>query len=151
MINPQYFLMFILIFVSSSSHASLLFSEYVEGSSSNKALEIFNTGTTIDFNSGSYAVEIYSNGSSTPRYSINLVGIVEQNSTFVIGHSSADSAIHAVANLLTGSLSFNGDDAISLIYNGAIIDRIGQVGIDPGTEWGSGLLSTQNNTLRRGH
>jgi predicted extracellular nuclease/Ca2+-binding RTX toxin-like protein len=26
---------------------------------------------------------------------------------------------------------------------------IGQIGFDPGTEWGSGLISTQNNTLRR--
>ena len=30
-----------------------------------------------------------------------------------------------------------------------MIDVIGQVGFDPGTEWGTGLTSTQDNTLRR--
>ena len=29
------------------------------------------------------------------------------------------------------------------------IDSIGQVGVDPGTEWGTGLTSTADNTLRR--
>ncbi|NJN94859.1 MAG: CehA/McbA family metallohydrolase [Anaerolineales bacterium] len=33
--------------------------------------------------------------------------------------------------------------------NGVIIDVIGQIGVDPGTEWGSGLTSTADNTLRR--
>ena len=31
----------------------------------------------------------------------------------------------------------------------AVVDSIGQVGFDPGTEWGSGLTSTADNTLRR--
>ena len=30
-----------------------------------------------------------------------------------------------------------------------VIDSIGQVGNDPGTEWGTGLTSTADNTLRR--
>ena len=30
-----------------------------------------------------------------------------------------------------------------------VIDVIGQVGVDPGTEWGTGLTSTMDNTLRR--
>jgi hypothetical protein len=30
-----------------------------------------------------------------------------------------------------------------------IVDVIGQIGFDPGTEWGSGLVSTADNTLRR--
>ena len=30
-----------------------------------------------------------------------------------------------------------------------MIDVIGQIGFDPGSEWGSGLISTQDNTLRR--
>ena len=30
-----------------------------------------------------------------------------------------------------------------------MIDAIGQIGIDPGAEWGSGLASTADNTLRR--
>jgi hypothetical protein len=30
-----------------------------------------------------------------------------------------------------------------------VIDVIGQIGTDPGTEWGTGLASTADNTLRR--
>ena len=30
-----------------------------------------------------------------------------------------------------------------------MLDSIGQVGVDPGTEWGTGLTSTADNTLRR--
>ena len=30
-----------------------------------------------------------------------------------------------------------------------MLDSLGQVGVDPGSEWGSGLLSTADNTLRR--
>ena len=36
-----------------------------------------------------------------------------------------------------------------LVANGETLDSIGQIGTDPGSAWGSGLLSTQNNTLRR--
>ena len=46
----------------------------------------------------------------------------------------------------------NGDDAIVLRSGGAagpVVDSFGQVGVDPGTEWGSGLTSTADNTLRR--
>ena len=32
---------------------------------------------------------------------------------------------------------------------GTVLDVVGQIGFDPGTEWGSGLASTQDNTLRR--
>ncbi len=32
---------------------------------------------------------------------------------------------------------------------GSVVDRIGQVGFDPGSEWGSGDVSTADNTLRR--
>ena len=32
---------------------------------------------------------------------------------------------------------------------GPVVDSIGQVGVDPGTEWGTGLTSTADNTLRR--
>lgn len=138
----------VLVF-SCSANATLLFSEYVEGSSYNKALELYNTGEIIDFSMDNYVVDIYTNGSTAPRYSINLSGVIDQNGTFVIGHTSADGAITSIADMLSGSLSFNGDDAITLSYNGAIVDRIGQIGVDPGSEWGTGNTSTQNQTLRR--
>ena len=44
---------------------------------------------------------------------------------------------------------FNGDDAIAVSIGGTNIDVVGQIGVDPGNEWGAGLASTQDNTLRR--
>ncbi|MGD8559405.1 MAG: lamin tail domain-containing protein [Gammaproteobacteria bacterium] len=140
---------FLLCCTTAPAFATLIFSEYVEGSSYNKAVEIFNTGTDVDLDSDDYAVEIYSNGSLTASYSFNLSGTMLPGSTYVITHSRADSALQTQANLLTGSLNFNGDDAIVLLQNGNVLDRIGQVGVDPGSAWGNGAVSTQNHTLRR--
>lgn len=45
---------------------------------------------------------------------------------------------------------FNGNDAIELVRGtGILVDSIGRVGFDPGSQWGSGLASTADNTLRR--
>jgi len=139
----------VVVFLSTSVNATLIFSEYVEGSSYNKALEIYNLGSTVDFGSDTYAIEIYANGSETPSYSLNLTGMLAENSAFVVGNSRAGESILSVANQLSGSLNFNGDDAVVLMHNGSILDRIGQVGFDPGAEWGAGVTSTQDNTLRR--
>ena len=38
---------------------------------------------------------------------------------------------------------------MALTHSGVAIDIIGQIGFDPGTEWGTGLTSTRDNTLRR--
>jgi hypothetical protein len=42
-----------------------------------------------------------------------------------------------------------GNDAVVLRKGGQVVDSIGQVGFDPGTEWGTGMASTMDNTLRR--
>lgn len=149
MISIRVLLSASLLFAATSTQANLIFSEYVEGSSFNKAIELFNSGDAVNFDADSYAVEIYSNGASTASSTINLSGVLAQNATFVIGHSRATGTIQSVANQLSGSLNFNGDDAIALTRNGIIVDSFGQFGFDPGSEWGSGLISTQNNTLRR--
>ncbi len=44
---------------------------------------------------------------------------------------------------------FNGDDLITLTQNNQVIDSIGQFGVDPGSQWGNGEISTKDNTLRR--
>ena len=44
---------------------------------------------------------------------------------------------------------FNGDDALVLYRGSEIIDSFGQVGVDPGTAWVSGNVSTLDMTLRR--
>jgi hypothetical protein len=130
----------------------LFFSEYIEGSSNNKALEIYNgTGAAIDLAAAGYVVQLYFNGSTTPT-TFNLTGTVANGDVFVFAQSNASAAILAQADQTSGAGLFNGDDAIVLRKggtSGTIVDAIGQIGFDPGTEWGTGLTSTADNTLRR--
>lgn len=128
--------------------AEVYFSEYIEGSSNNKALEIYNSGaSSIDLSS--YKVEIYFNGSNSTGLTINLNGNIPANGVFVLAHGSANTTILANANQTNSAGWFNGDDAIVLKNGSTVLDHIGQIGVDPGTEWGTGFTSTADNTLRR--
>jgi predicted extracellular nuclease len=131
--------------------SELFFSEYIEGSSNNKALEIYNgTGAAVDLAAGGYAIKMYFNGAATANLTINLTGTVADGAVWVVAHPSANAAILAKANQLSSNSGwYNGDDAVVLVKGDSVIDSIGQVGVDPGTEWGSGLTSTADNTLRR--
>jgi predicted extracellular nuclease len=129
---------------------SLIISEYVEGSSLNKAIELYNpTNAAIDLDTG-FVLEVYFNGNASAGTTLNLSGLVAPGTTFVVSEDSADPAVLAVADQTTNDTLFNGDDAVVLRDNGGnVLDIIGQIGFDPGTEWGSGLTSTANNTLIR--
>jgi endonuclease G len=131
----------------------LFFSEYIEGSSNNKALEIYNgTGSAVNLATGGYVVQMYFNGATTVGTSISLTGTIASGDVFVLAQSNANSVILAQADQTSNSNWFNGDDAIVLRKGGTsgqVVDSIGQVGFDPGTQWGAGLTSTEDNTLRR--
>jgi hypothetical protein len=128
----------------------LFFSEYIEGSSNNKALEIYNgTGATVDLTAGGYNVQMYFNGSVTPTLTISLTGTIANGDVFVLAHSGANATILAQADQTNGAGWYNGDDVVVLRKSTTVIDVIGQVGFDPGTEWGSDVTSTADNTLRR--
>ncbi len=132
--------------------ADILISEYVEGSSNNKAIELYNpTDSVIDLAADNYTIELYSNGASSPSQTLNLTGTIASKEVFVITRSNADAAIQAVADITDADsvINFNGDDAIVIRKNSTVVDVIGQIGFDPGSEWGSGDTSTQNNSIRR--
>ncbi len=126
----------------------LFISEYVEGTSNNKAVEIYNPSiSAVNLGTGGYILEVYSNGASTPGTRITLNGTVAAGGTFVIKNSSASASIPAQQT--SGSLTFNGDDAVVLKKGTAIVDVIGQIGVDPGTAWVANGVSTLDRTLRR--
>lgn len=132
-----------------TAHASGIFiSEYVEGSSYNKAIEIYNgTGTPVDLSA--YELQFFFNGNAAAGRTIALSGTLAAGDVYVVTHSSASTALKAAADLTSGGSWYNGDDAVALLFGGATIDVIGQIGMDPGSEWGSGLTSTMDNTLQR--
>ena len=107
----------------------LIISEYIEGSSFNKAIEIYNgTGKAIDLSN--YTLELYSNGASTATNSLKLSGTLENGDVYVIYHKDASEAIKGVGDLENSSvINFNGDDPLVLKNGDTIVDSIGQVGV----------------------
>lgn len=136
--------------VQAAPPTELFFSEYIKGSSNNKALEIYNgTGAVVNLASGGYNLQMYNNGSSSASVSFNLTGVVTDGDVYVVAHASANPTILAQADQTNGAGWYNGNDAVVLRKGTTIVDVIGQIGFNPGTEWGSGLVSTADNTLRR--
>ncbi len=134
----------------------LIISEYGEGSSYNKYLEIYNgTGEQVDLSQ--YRIGLIYNGGDWTESSIAFPdgAVIPDGSTYVIVNSSADAALLAKADYTTGALSFNGDDAVALqkLVNGVWvnIDQIGEAGADPGTAWDvAGVVNaTADHTLIR--
>ena len=131
--------------------SDLFFSEYVEGSSYNKYLEIFN-GTGQFVNLSDYQVLIFSNGNADendPNYSIDLGDVNLTNGTvYTLGNNRGS----LYAPIISASaVNFNGDDAIVLkkISTGQYIDVIGCIGDDPGSCWSDGDYTTVDKTLVR--
>ncbi|WP_226580912.1 cell wall-binding repeat-containing protein [Halobacillus litoralis] len=113
------------------SSDTLLISEYVEGSSYNKALELYNgSGSQLDLSE--YTIEVYSNGSSESSGTFELEGTLADGEVFVIANDGAGEVVKAAADLLTTDsvVNFNGNDALVLKHNGEIVDSLGQVGSD---------------------
>ncbi|WP_370087876.1 endonuclease [Ekhidna sp.] len=112
---------------SGGSATELLFSEYVEGSSYNKAIEIANF-TGEDVNLSGYVVKKQTNGSGAWSAGIALSGTLVNGDVYVLAHSSASSAVLAQADFTSSSteLNFNGNDALSLHKDGVMIDAIGE-------------------------
>lgn len=126
------------------------FSEYIEGSGNNKCLEIYNpTASPIDLAAGGYKIEMYFNGGSGIGLTINLDGIIQPGDVYVVCNSGATSDFTSQADQIGSGGWFNGDDAIVLRNNLAILDVIGQIGVDPGAAWSGSGVSTVDQTLRR--
>ena len=150
----------------------LFFSEYIEGNSNNKAVEIYNpTDAPIDLSS--YSIERYSNGSSSISDDMNLSGTINPGQTWVVTNSDTNSAnefgyimveLYNMADqwapTYPSPLYMNGNDAMTLSKNGSIVDIIGKIGEDPGDAWtddatsgftdgNGGAWWTKNHTLVR--
>ncbi len=104
----------------------LIISEYIEGSSYNKGIEIANfTGASI--NLANYSLQKQTNGSGSWSSQLTLSGTILNGDVFVVVHSSADAAMQAEADLVTSSsfITFNGNDAVGLFKSGSLLDVVG--------------------------
>lgn len=155
--------------------SDLFFSEYVEGSSQNKALEVYNpTNKTIDLKN--YVIKRYSNGSSTPTQSFFFKNDVTKSShtigaykTVVVTNGQivqsdfgkVSDTLYALGNYHgTGNhddcpFYFNGNDAMTLEkLDGTAVDLIGVVGLGSKIEkaegWGPATDTTINYNTANG-
>ena len=82
-----------------SGCSDFFFSEYVEGSSNNKALEIYNPTSTLK-SIGGYSITLFSNGAttSTNTFTFPAGTYLQPFGTYVIGHSSAASGIISISD-----------------------------------------------------
>jgi len=125
--------------------ATLFFSEYVEGSSSNKALEISTARRSV---LDGCKVGAYFNGKKEASVIALLSGSLEPGQVLTLCTSTLKTQLGAVCGQV-GNLTFNGNDAVAISCDGKILDVIGQIGLDPGVAWGSGNITTADHTLRR--
>jgi predicted extracellular nuclease len=136
----------------------LFFSEYAEGSSSNKYLEIYNpTADTVDL--AGYAYPNTTNGAdSIGNYdywnAFDSAASIAPGDVYVIAHGSSDPIILAEADETHNYLS-SGDDGYALVFGSAssyiILDIIGDFNADPGSGWSVAGVSngTKDHTLVR--
>jgi hypothetical protein len=136
------------------------FSEYIEGSAQNKALEIYNgTGETINLNN--YRIGQSVNGGGWAFYhTFPQDATVADGDVWVITTDQADPALQAVADEILAYPSathHNGNDARSLEVTAdggatwTILDVIGNPDEDPGDGWAvAGVAAaTKDHTLVR--
>jgi hypothetical protein len=150
--------------------SELFISEYVEGWSNNKALEIYNpTGASIDLSD--YMVIRYSNGSTTATAAnaVQLTGTIGANDVYVAVIEKLDTAgtgqdapvwddLQAVADGFycpdyntSNAFYWNGNDAVVLakgtvanIGSSLLVDYIGKIGEDPDNNLCSEIAANPN-------
>lgn len=124
---------------------ALIISEYVEGSSSNKYIEIANiSDKTVDL--ASYSLVLYSNGNTSPQTTVALKGTLEPGAVKVYNGEDAALALPAgVESELNLAVNFNGDDAIVLTCNGENADVVGYIGEK--IEWGKDKTFRRKTTV----
>jgi len=128
--------------------SDLFFSEYVEGTSFEKYIEIYNpTAGTVDLSD--YELRLYTNGAGTVSQALTLSGTLTSGGTIVVRNGSATGFTGGIVSSIV--VNHNGDDAFELykISTSATVDIFGRIGNDPGTAWTATGLSTLDRTLRR--
>ncbi len=137
--------------LSTAANANLVITEYIEGSSNNKAIEISNVGSSsIDLDAADYKIRRYNNGGTDAGATETLTGTLAVGKSIIFHNGgAADEFKKGIESTLT---YFNGDDALVLTKDDVVIDRFGKLGEDPGSAWtdpNNADFSSANKTLRR--
>lgn len=133
----------------STNTVDLFFSEYMEGSSTNKALEIANfTGATV--NLSEYSIKLSSNGSSTWTETYNFPSntSIPNEEVYVVANGGTSVCTNVLDNLNNAITGFNGNDALGLFKNDNPIDILGTLG--DATDYAENTTLVRNATITSG-
>jgi large repetitive protein len=120
----------------------LIFSEYVEGSSNNKAFELYNCGSApVDL--ASYVFCQANNANTTCSAKMSLTGTIAPGDVFVACNTSIAAGATCDVKPSSSVMNFNGDDRLFIVKdengnatadaNEPIIDAFGQISMQPAT------------------
>ena len=148
---------------SNNEVVNLYFSEYAEGSSNNKYVEIYNaSSTSVDLSN--YQIKGTNNGTAwgdNGERELSLTGTLASNSVYIISTDAADQSILNKADLslpYESPVHYNGNDAIGIFGKDSsgsftvVLDVIGVESSDPGPAgWNVAGVSgaTKDHTLVR--
>lgn len=115
----------------------LVMTEYVEGTSFNKAIEIYNgTGATVNLEG--LELRLYSNGrplADGPTATHAFTGELADGDVYVLTHPDFNDdegfVLGGEVDATSFAVNFNGDDAFTLVdtTTGEVVDSFGQVGV----------------------
>lgn len=148
-------LIFTLLLLSQKSYSQVIISQYYEGSSNNKWIEITNVGTTsINLTSPQLYLCLYSNAladdpasAAGPTSKFTLSGTIASGSSMLFKNSSAVLPSYA-SGTSTTICGFNGDDLVIISTSNAAsawADRTDVVG--NGNSWGTDKSFYRNSNI----
>ncbi len=133
--------------------SDLIISEYIEGDSQNKGVEIYNP-TSSPISLDGYKLVRFSNGDVYPTDELDLASVdsvpsvqpydvifVVNGQTVENDYGVVDPELYAMADIAgAGEYGldpnyFNGNDAVAILYNENLVDLLGKIGEDPGEGW----------------
>ena len=134
---------------------AIFITEYVEGSSENKAIEIYN-GSKTAVNLSNFTIQQANNGKDWGSdanfiYSFTASTAIPSGQTFVFCNALADTELVAKCDQTptSGVFKFNGNDGIALFDGSSIVDQIGISGDVEAWDAAGAASATQDHTLRR--
>ena len=148
---------------SNNEVVNLYFSEYAEGSSNNKYVEIYNA-SSMSVDLSNYQIKGTNNGTAwgdNGERELSLTGTLASNSVYIISTDAADQSILNKADLslpYESPVHYNGNDAIGIFGKDSsgsftvVLDVVGVESSDPGTAgWNVAGVSgaTKDHTLVR--